>query len=1058
MSVGGSPMVLSSSHRSPTKLIAVIAVVATATITAGGFYVRATGASKGSAERLARIVGAHRVTRARMTGGFAYAKCEADSVTDRVVRGLSCRSPARSTWSSAEKLGSFAQELLGTPDSTRSHVAGIWELVWGRTDEALADLREAARRAPKDARTLNDLGVAFTAYAAEHDDPSALVDAFVAIDSAMRADSTIEEVRFNHALLLEQLQLRIPALAAWHRYLARDVSSRWADEAVQHTTALALPDSPASPREWRNAGADSRTLTRLISRDRAGAREFAQRELGAWARAVQGDDTAEAAGHLSAARVVANEFRDQTGDALLADGIAVIDRALRENNGLRLKQLADGHAALTLGIDSLRALAVGPTALAAARRQLGSAASPMAFLALLFQARSRVNFAKDSSLVWLTSIRDSAPAAYTSLRMSAVQYIGYINDRKLDYVHGIAAYDSALAENRDINDPELTIRTAAWLSEPQGILRGREAAWRTLYAALVATHDITISPASRFTAFDYAMQATKSEAPRLALRYAAEAIRYARLQKGSPSTAYALRDRAEILTRLGQDSRARVDIDSARAAARPINNSKLNADIDLTGAYVTMHSEPAKAEAELRGVINEYVHGEIKDERGLSLAYLYLAQARAAAGNIDLARVAFDSATMLMQRTRASLSNLSDRGAFLDAARSVIDQILAFHVAHNSRDAFEFFEGNRSRVLLDQLSSGVSPAAPRLTLPELQRHLTKDDLILSYAVLPKQLFVWIIGRDRFEQRPIAMNAYELETLVTKFRESVRTAAGEPDSLLGGRLYRMLVDSTNTLGAKNLFVIPDRSLHFLPFAALRNPATRRLLVLDRTVSYEPSATLLLSSLSVTPRSVSQASRILAIGNPAFDTTAFRLRKLPGAVSEAWRIASWYHQNALIEREATDVALERMAPQADVIHFAGHAIVGRDAPQLSHLVLASDGQSDGVVFSTEIAGWRLNRTRVVVLSACSTADGKLSSTEGASSLARAFFAAGVPSVISSLWAVDDSDPASFFLFFHRRLTEGQSPAAALQEAQIKWLNDGGRTRPARSWAGFQLFGHS
>ena len=107
----------------------------------------------------------------------------------------------------------------------------------------------------------------------------------------------------------------------------------------------------------------------------------------------------------------------------------------------------------------------------------------------------------------------------------------------------------------------------------------------------------------------------------------------------------------------------------------------------------------------------------------------------------------------------------------------------------------------------------------------------------------------------------------------------------------------------------------------------------------------------------------------------------------------------------------------------------------------------------MFSSEIAQWKLPRTQLVVLSGCSTADGRLSATEGASSLARAFFAAGVPAVVSSFWAIDDDDTADFFVAFHSRLVKGVSPAVALRKTQIEWFGDG---RPIRSWAAFQVFG--
>jgi CHAT domain-containing protein len=227
-----------------------------------------------------------------------------------------------------------------------------------------------------------------------------------------------------------------------------------------------------------------------------------------------------------------------------------------------------------------------------------------------------------------------------------------------------------------------------------------------------------------------------------------------------------------------------------------------------------------------------------------------------------------------------------------------------------------------------------------------------------------------------------------------------------------------------------------------------------------VSYEPSAALLLNSLSTTPQRSSRASTVLAIGNPSFEQGALHLQNLPSAAIEANRVASIYRNpTVLVDKEATDAAFAALAPQADVIHFAGHAVVGRDAPQRSHLVLASDGQSAGVLFSTDIAQWHLRHTRLVVLSACSTSDGRLSPTEGASSLARAFFAAGVPAVVSSLWPVDDADAtADFFRAFHKSFERGESAAQALQDAQIRALTEGGRSRPARSWAAFQVFGRS
>src|SRR6185436_18147833 len=117
----------------------------------------------------------------------------------------------------------------------------------------------------------------------------------------------------------------------------------------------------------------------------------------------------------------------------------------------------------------------------------------------------------------------------------------------------------------------------------------------------------------------------------------------------------------------------------------------------------------------------------------------------------------------------------------------------------------------------------------------------------------------------------------------------------------------------------------------------------------------------------------------------------------------------------------------------------------------------GETSGALYAQDLFDLRLSRTRLAILSGCHTAAGQLSETEGASSLARALFAAGVPVVIASLWAVDDAETAEFFVSFHRQLSRGADPAAALRDTQLEWLTKekGGWTNLS-TWAAFQLFG--
>jgi CHAT domain-containing protein len=93
------------------------------------------------------------------------------------------------------------------------------------------------------------------------------------------------------------------------------------------------------------------------------------------------------------------------------------------------------------------------------------------------------------------------------------------------------------------------------------------------------------------------------------------------------------------------------------------------------------------------------------------------------------------------------------------------------------------------------------------------------------------------------------------------------------------------------------------------------------------------------------------------------------------------------------------------------------------------------------------------RVVVLSGCDTARGKLLRGEGVISLARAFFEARASAVVASLWPQWDDDAAKLFERFYRHVAEGKSLAAALAAAQRDRMDDGA---PTAAWAGFVVLG--
>ena len=93
---------------------------------------------------------------------------------------------------------------------------------------------------------------------------------------------------------------------------------------------------------------------------------------------------------------------------------------------------------------------------------------------------------------------------------------------------------------------------------------------------------------------------------------------------------------------------------------------------------------------------------------------------------------------------------------------------------------------------------------------------------------------------------------------------------------------------------------------------------------------------------------------------------------------------------------------------------------------------DHVDDGILLSQEIANLDLSNTDLVILSACETGLGELSS-DGVLGLQRGFKRAGVNTIIMSLWKVNDEATAFLMQNFYVELLKGKSKREAFSFAQ-------------------------
>jgi CHAT domain-containing protein len=117
---------------------------------------------------------------------------------------------------------------------------------------------------------------------------------------------------------------------------------------------------------------------------------------------------------------------------------------------------------------------------------------------------------------------------------------------------------------------------------------------------------------------------------------------------------------------------------------------------------------------------------------------------------------------------------------------------------------------------------------------------------------------------------------------------------------------------------------------------------------------------------------------------------------------------------------------------------HGLIDEKEPEYSSLVFAEDGnkEEDNFLYAYEIKQTKLNAS-MVVLSACETGAGKYQRGEGVLSIGRGFMYAGVPSVVMTLWKLNDQSASELIGNFYKNLEQGQQKDKALQQAKIKYL---------------------
>ncbi len=374
------------------------------------------------------------------------------------------------------------------------------------------------------------------------------------------------------------------------------------------------------------------------------------------------------------------------------------------------------------------------------------------------------------------------------------------------------------------------------------------------------------------------------------------------------------------------------------------------------------------------------------------------------------------------------------------------------------------------------------------TLAEIQKAVLDDHTaLLEYALGERRSVLFVVTRESLQTYDLPAAA-EIELRVRRLRavlerESLLTRREYLD--LGVQLYRDLMEPAlgALAGKANLLIVPDGVLHYIPFEALlTEPAGDRsyrdlpYLLRRYSIAYLPSASVLAGlrrpRQETVPAVRKQVVAFAPFAKPGreagqgasqvspLDAEAARwsFAPLPASQREISSIADLYPGGALsfVGDAANEDAVTRDPAVASArrLHFATHAQIDERYPEHSALVLAEKPGEDGLLQVHEIFNLKLS-AELAVLSACQTALGKEVTGEGLVGLSRAFFYAGVSSLVLSLWNVVDGPTPDLMLDFYKDLDRLQEKARALRSAKLAMINRRAYAHPSY-WAPFVLLG--
>ena len=399
----------------------------------------------------------------------------------------------------------------------------------------------------------------------------------------------------------------------------------------------------------------------------------------------------------------------------------------------------------------------------------------------------------------------------------------------------------------------------------------------------------------------------------------------------------------------------------------------------------------------------------------------------------------------------------------------------------------QIFDLNRS---LDKTTESIEKKYPQfidkfkkgniVPTEAIQANLKPDESVVDYVISGKdengikKIFEFIITKNdlfchtEIIDSLISNQLVNLKTkLISQFNETNNIENYNQFNYMLFNAYKALIlPIRNHFSGNKLIIIPDEEISYFPFDALLtswskkkmiNYAELQYLIFDYTFSYG------YSSNTVWANQAAKTKYPKVIGfapdySNAVSTDGKKYTTLKTNANEIEKILTIFEGTLYKGDQASLGQFRSSLNYGSILHLAMHAEVNDKLSGSSSLLFTPehDEPNNYRLYNYEIEQMNIN-SPMVVLSACNTGNGKLYSGEGAMSIARNFVLAGVPSVLETLWPVEDLAGSKIMINFYKYLSEGKEKNAALRLAKLDYIST---TSPSfvnpRFWAAYTLLG--